>query len=91
MVYISNDGKILDSTPWGLRKITGFFSSIIYMIVFFFQTLFGLETDSYGSGTTRNHRPGFGPPGPPKRKIGRLDNTKGSMNVPLGGCSSCAG
>lgn len=89
MVYISNDGQIHDSVPWGMTKIVGFFSGIIYMVMLFFKTLFGLETDRYDSGSSRNHRPGFGPPRPPNRRIGRLDNTKGNDFVPLGGCSSC--
>ncbi|KAK2585540.1 hypothetical protein KPH14_010182 [Odynerus spinipes] len=91
MVYVSSDGKILQSTPWGLKKIIGFFSSIIYMAILFFKTLFGLETDKYGSGRTRDYRPGFGPPGLSNRKLGRPENTKGNVDMPFGGCSSCRG
>lgn len=32
-IYFFSDGKIHNSVPWGFKKITNFFSAIIYMII----------------------------------------------------------
>ncbi|KOX71871.1 hypothetical protein WN51_03016 [Melipona quadrifasciata] len=36
-----------------------------------------------------DYRPGSGPPRPPTRRLGR-PNTGDTINIPFGGCSSCA-
>ncbi|XP_043669345.1 selenoprotein K-like [Vespula pensylvanica] len=89
MVYISSDGKIHDSVPWGFKKITNFFSSIIYLIIMFFKTLFGMDINKSDGKSSKDNRPGFGPPKPPGRKLGRLRNIDHNVDVPVGGCSSC--
>ncbi|XP_043501808.1 selenoprotein K-like [Polistes fuscatus] len=88
MVYISSDGKILNSVPWGFKRIADFFSAIIFMVIMFFKTLFGMDTDQNDGKNTRDFRPGFGPPKPPSRRLGRLNNVNHSVDVPFG-CSSC--
>ncbi|XP_015434524.1 PREDICTED: selenoprotein K-like [Dufourea novaeangliae] len=89
MAYISG-GEVLDSTPWNLKRIFGIFTGIIYMIIMFFKTMINPDMNKYGSGYTRDYRPGSGPPRPPTRRLGR-PNTGDNMNIPFGGCSSCAG
>ncbi|XP_066591410.1 selenoprotein K-like [Prorops nasuta] len=89
MVYISDDGKVLNSTPWGLKQLFGFFTGIIYAVLFFFQTLFSPGTSGEGNQHYKNFRPGSGPPKPPSKRWGGLN--KPSVDVPfMGGCSSCA-
>ncbi|KAF7988646.1 hypothetical protein HCN44_001219 [Aphidius gifuensis] len=86
MVYISNDGSLLPAAPW-INRFFGFFTSIFYGIGMFFNTLITPNTTKYGTGYTRNYRPGSGSK-PATKKFGGL-NLKGSMSMP-GGCSSCA-
>nr|XP_031826571.1 selenoprotein K-like [Nomia melanderi] len=89
MVYISNDGQVLDSTPWSLKRLFGFFSGIIYMIVMFFKTMINPNTSSYGSSHTRDFRPGSGPPYQPMRRL--RPDARVNVDIPFGGCSSCGG
>ncbi|XP_076248471.1 selenoprotein K [Calliopsis andreniformis] len=90
MVYISDDGSVLNDTPWSLKRVFGFFTGIIYMIIMFFKTLVNPDMNKHGSGYTRDYRPGFGPPRPPTRRLGR-PNMGDTMHIPFGGCRSCAG
>ncbi|CAK9797249.1 Selenoprotein K [Anthophora quadrimaculata] len=89
MVYISNEGSILESTPLHL-KVFRFFTGIIYMVFMFFKTLVNPDMNKHGKDYTRDYRPGSGPPRPPTRRLGRL-NTGETVNIPFGGCRSCAG
>ncbi|KAH0947802.1 hypothetical protein HN011_007395 [Eciton burchellii] len=90
MVYVTRDGNVVKSIPWGLRRIFGLFTGLIYMIVMFFQTLFNPNMNRAGSQHTRNYRPGSGPPYPPTRRLGR-PNTGHNVDIPFfGGCSSCS-
>ncbi|XP_011315120.1 selenoprotein K [Fopius arisanus] len=92
MAYVSGDGTIRETQPWSITRIFGFFSGIFWAVGMFFNTLISPNTTKYGTGYTRNYRPGSGgsgPPPPPSKKFGGI-NTKGSMNMP-GGCSSCRG
>lgn len=91
MVYISSDGKIHNSIPWGLKKVVNYFLSIIYPIIMFFMTLFGMDIDKNDGKNSKDYRPGFGPPKPPSRKLGRPSNLNHNVNIPFGGCSSCQG
>ncbi|XP_024890065.1 selenoprotein K-like [Temnothorax curvispinosus] len=89
MVYVTDDGNVVKSTPWGLKRILGFFTGIIYMIIMFFQTLFNPGMNSLGSRYSRDYHPGSGPR-PPTRRLGR-PNTGNNVDIPFfGGCSSCA-
>ncbi|XP_034175759.2 selenoprotein K isoform X1 [Osmia lignaria lignaria] len=88
MVYISDDGKVLDTTPLHL-KVFRFFTGIIYMVVMFFRTLINPDMNKHGSEYTRDYRPGSGPPRPPTRRLGR-PNTGNTIDAPFGGCRSCA-
>lgn len=88
MVYISNDGNVLESTPWSLKRVYQFFTGIIYMVIMFFRTLVNPDMNKHGSEYTRDYRPGSGPPRPPMRRLGR-PNTGNTVDVPFG-CKSCA-
>lgn len=59
------------------------------MIIMFFKTLINPNMNKYGSEYTRDYRPGSGPPRPPTRRLGR-PNTGHTVDIPFGGCSSCA-
>ncbi|KAK0180612.1 hypothetical protein PV327_002976 [Microctonus hyperodae] len=87
MTYISSNGTILQTKPWNVRQVFNFFENIFYGIAMFFNTLIKPNSTKYGSGYSRDYKPGSGPPRPPTKKIGGL-NLKPTMN--LGGCSSCA-
>ncbi|XP_020293991.1 selenoprotein K-like [Pseudomyrmex gracilis] len=91
MAYVTGDGDLVQSAPWGLKRIFGFFTGVLYMIIMFFQTLISPDMNRAGSGSgyTRDYRPGSGPPRPPRR-LGR-PNTGNNVNVPFFGCRSCQG
>ncbi|XP_017787778.1 PREDICTED: uncharacterized protein LOC108570428 [Habropoda laboriosa] len=80
MAYISNDGCVMHNTPLHL-KVFRFFMGIVYMIIMFFKTL--VNPDQYYVCICR-------PPRPPTRRLGR-PNTGDTVNIPFGGCRSCAG
>ncbi|XP_043264192.1 selenoprotein K [Colletes gigas] len=90
MVYISNDGNVLESAPWSLKRLYNIFIGIIYMIIMFFMTMINPDMNKYGSDYARDYRPGFKPPRPPTRRLGR-PNIGNTVDIPFGGCRSCAG
>lgn len=99
MVYVQN-GKILEDRPFGFKSITDFFMGIILFVIYFFKTLFGLESGSNssygglrpgggGSGPGgRGNGPGGGPGGGPRgpKTIGRISSIQDN-SVPGCGCS----
>ncbi|XP_072438407.1 selenoprotein K isoform X2 [Chiloscyllium punctatum] len=88
MVYVSN-GQVVDSrsqAPWSLSSIIQFFWGIVEFISFFFRTLFnpaGAEYKRTGSQSSWG-RPddGRGPPGVPRRKMGRINHGGGGPPPP---------
>ncbi|XP_015607053.1 selenoprotein K [Cephus cinctus] len=88
MVYISEDGRVLESNPWSFSKIYSLFAGFFFMILMFFRTLINPDITKHGDQYSRDYRPGSGPPRPPSRRIGR-PYTGETHNVP-GGCRSCA-
>jgi len=89
MAYVTSDGDVVKSTPWGLRRVFGFFTGIIYMTVMFFQTLVNPGMNRSGSQNTRDYRLGSGP-NLSTRRLGRPRNTGNNVDIPFfGGCSSC--
>ncbi|XP_012279501.1 selenoprotein K-like [Orussus abietinus] len=89
MVYISDEGQVLESTPWTLGRILSIPIGILNTVFLFFRTLVDPSLNSRGIQYTQDYRLGSGPPRPPTRRMGR-PNT-GSVSVPFGGCRSCAG
>ncbi|XP_032683270.1 selenoprotein K-like [Odontomachus brunneus] len=89
MVYVTDDGSVVNSIPWSLRRIFGLFTGVIYMFIMFFQTLINPDMNRAGNHSTRDFRPGSGPR-PSNRRLGR-PNTGNNVDIPFfGGCSSCA-
>ncbi|XP_033329535.1 selenoprotein K [Megalopta genalis] len=84
MVYVSKDGQVLQSISLP-KKIFGFFTGIIYMVILFFRTMVNPDMNKYGN--SRNYGAGSGSQSP--RRLGR-PNTRDNVNIPFGGCSSCA-
>ncbi|KAM7404437.1 hypothetical protein PAMP_011782 [Pampus punctatissimus] len=87
MVYVSN-GQVLDSwtqSPWRLSFLTDLFWGAVEFFSLFFRTIFNphLKKDGY-SGSS--HFPdGRGPPGPPRRRMGRINHGGGPNPPPAGG------
>ena len=52
MVYINNDGRVMQSRPWSFGAVTDMFWGFINLIVLFFQTLINPGLTSKGD----NHR-----------------------------------
>lgn len=90
MVYVTDDGNVVQSTPWGLKRIFGLFTGVIYMVIMFFQTLISPGANRAKGQYSRDFRPGSGPRPPPgPRRLGR-PNTGNNVDIPFsGGCSSC--
>ncbi|XP_067854842.1 selenoprotein K [Heptranchias perlo] len=88
MVYVSN-GQVVDSrsqTPWSLSSIIQFFWGIVEFVCFFCRTLFnpaGAEYKRTGSQSSWG-RPddGRGPPGVPRRNMGRINHGGGGPAAP---------
>uniref|UniRef100_UPI00398F4F0D selenoprotein K isoform X2 n=1 Tax=Pristiophorus japonicus TaxID=55135 RepID=UPI00398F4F0D len=88
MVYVSN-GQVVDNrsqTPWSLSTIVQFFWGIVEFFSVFFRTLFnptGAEYKRTGHQSSWG-RPddGRGPPGVPRRKMGRINHGGGGPAPP---------
>uniref|UniRef100_A0A0A9Y5L2 Glycine-rich selenoprotein n=1 Tax=Lygus hesperus TaxID=30085 RepID=A0A0A9Y5L2_LYGHE len=46
MTYVTRDGRVLPSQPWGIAKVMGLFWGFIDLIVAYFQTLISPWTQS---------------------------------------------
>ncbi|XP_012258134.1 selenoprotein K-like [Athalia rosae] len=94
MAYVTEDGTVLKSEPWG-RKLITFFMGVYHALFMFVTSLLnpiiGMlgpgDSSSQNSRYTRDFRPGSGPPRPPYRRLGR-PNLGPAMNIP-GGCGGC--
>ncbi|XP_028574904.1 selenoprotein K isoform X2 [Podarcis muralis] len=86
MVYISN-GQVLDSrsrAPWSLSFITDFFWGIADFVVMFFQSIIhpDLTRRGYTSTSSSRYDDGRGPPGIPRRRMGRINHFGGGPSPP---------
>uniref|UniRef100_A0A8C8RNR8 Selenoprotein K n=1 Tax=Pelusios castaneus TaxID=367368 RepID=A0A8C8RNR8_9SAUR len=85
MVYISN-GQVLDTqsrAPWSLSFITDFFWGIADFVVLFFQSI--VQPDlrrGYSSSSNSRYDDGRGPPGHPRRRMGRINHGGGGPTPP---------
>ncbi|XP_066472635.1 selenoprotein K isoform X2 [Tiliqua scincoides] len=89
MVYISN-GQVLDSrtrAPWSLSSITDFFWGIADFVVMFFQSIIhpDLRRRGYTSSSSSRYDDGRGPPGFPRRRMGRISHFGGPSPPPMSG------
>ncbi|XP_074861446.1 selenoprotein K isoform X2 [Carettochelys insculpta] len=86
MVYISN-GQVLDTqsrAPWSLSFITDFFWGIADFVVLFFQSIVQPDLRRRGCTSSSNSRydDGRGPPGFPRRRMGRINHGGGGPSPP---------
>ncbi|XP_052864696.1 glycine-rich selenoprotein-like [Anopheles cruzii] len=87
MVYISRNGTVRESQPWGVDRIKGLIMGFFNFILMFFRTMldFNLGAGSEGrDGHRGGGSGGGGPPGPPRRPIGR-PMTLSDCTIPGGG------
>ncbi|XP_050735880.1 selenoprotein K-like [Eriocheir sinensis] len=87
MPYISPDGRIGGQSGWSLTSIPALFWGFINFIVLFFQTLINPDAANRGSGQSSysgysGRKP---PPGPPPRRMGRVNHGGGPGAPPMGG------
>ncbi|XP_045593982.1 selenoprotein K [Procambarus clarkii] len=86
MPYISSDGTIGGGGGWGISTVTDFFWGFVNFIVLFFRTLISPGIDGEGGFTSSYNARGRGPPpGPPRRRMGRLHGSGGPDPPPMAG------
>ena len=56
MVYINNDGRVLQSRPWSFGAVTDMFWGLINIIVLFFRTLINPDLTSKGDQHRTDYR-----------------------------------
>uniref|UniRef100_A0A8B9PPJ1 Selenoprotein K n=1 Tax=Apteryx owenii TaxID=8824 RepID=A0A8B9PPJ1_APTOW len=79
--------QVLDNqsrAPWRLSSITDFFWSIADFVVLFFQSIIqpDLRRRGYTSSSYTGHDDGRGPPGYPRRRMGRINHWGGGPSPP---------
>merc|ERR1711981_1461930 len=87
MAYITSDGRMLESRPFGLGSISDFFWGIVNFFVLFFRTLINPSETSKGDGYSTDYRStgGRGPPpgGGPRRRFGGFGGGSGAAAPPM--------
>ncbi|XP_030062801.1 selenoprotein K isoform X2 [Microcaecilia unicolor] len=85
MVYISN-GQLLDGqnrSIWRLSFITDFFWGIADFVVMFFQSIIQPDVRrGCTSSSSSRYDDGRGPPGNPRRRMGRINHLGGGPSPP---------
>lgn len=84
MVYVTGDGRVMESRPWSLGYFTDLFWGIINVIGLFFRTLINPDSSAKGDRYTTDYRStgGRGPPGPPRRRFGGFGGSGGAAGPP---------
>ena len=86
MVYINNDGRVMQSRPWSFGAVSDMFWGFINLIVLFFQTLINPGLTSKGDNHRTDYRStgGRGPPpgGGPRRRMGGFGGQGGAAGPP---------
>jgi len=74
MVYVTSDGRVLQSRPWSLSTVTETFWQCVDFVTLFFRTLVGLGPQQGGSRSRSGNGGGSGPGGPggPGRGVRRI-------------------
>ncbi|MEE6501720.1 hypothetical protein FKM82_004303 [Ascaphus truei] len=90
MVYIAN-GQVLDGqsrSPWRLSFVTDLFWGIADFVALFFQSIIRPDVTRRGcssSSSSTGYDDGRGPPGQPRRRMGRINHGAGPSPPPMAG------
>ena len=84
MVYIDNQGRVLQSKPFGLGSIADLFWGVVAFFSLFFRSLVNPDANSKGDKYTSDYRaPGRGPPpSGPRRRFGGFGGGAGGAGPP---------
>ncbi|XP_057316331.1 selenoprotein K-like [Hydractinia symbiolongicarpus] len=90
MPYVSSGGQVLGGqSPWRISIVSDMFWALINFVVLFFHTMFSPNLTKYGDSYSSNYKPGDGPSGGPRRRLGRINHGGGGAaspgNLPPGG------
>uniref|UniRef100_F6XDX0 Selenoprotein K n=1 Tax=Ornithorhynchus anatinus TaxID=9258 RepID=F6XDX0_ORNAN len=89
MVYISN-GHVLNGqnrSLWSLSFIKDFFWGILDFIIMFFKSMIhpNVKRGCRNSSSDSKYDDGRGPPGYPRRGMGRINHSNGPSPPPMAG------
>jgi len=65
MVYVTSDGQVLQSKPWGVGRLMDIFWGMITFFSLFFKTLVDPSLNKKGDGYATDYRSTGGRGGPP--------------------------
>ena len=86
MAYITSDGRVLESKPWGFNSILDLFWGILNFFSLFFKTLIQPDSNAKGDKYTTDYRNtgGRGPPpnGGSRRRFGGFGGGSGGPSPP---------
>jgi len=90
MVYISNDGQVLQAKPWSLGSLGDMFWGFITFIQLFFKTLVDPSANKKGDGYATDYKSTGGRGGPPgggpRRRFGGFGGGQsGAASPPMAG------
>jgi len=91
MVYVTGDGRVLESRPWSFAAIVDMFWGFINVVVLFFRTLINPDSSKKGDNATKDYRrpgrpgPGSGPGSGPRIRGFRQGGAPSSPPMAMGG------
>ncbi|KAG8429999.1 hypothetical protein GDO86_018668, partial [Hymenochirus boettgeri] len=86
-----SSGQVLDGqsrSPWRLSFITDMFWGFTDFVVMFFRSIISPDVTRRGcpsSSSSTRYDDGRGPPGYPRRRMGRIDHGSGPNAPPMAG------
>ncbi len=85
MVYIDNQGRVLQAKPWSINSIGDLFWGIVTFFKLFFTTLINPDANKKGDGYSTDYRASGGrgpPPAGPRRRFGGFGGGAGAPSAP---------